>query len=44
MPSHDTDPLYALLPLLAILAFLNPPAVEAVGTALGIVAMLKQRP
>jgi hypothetical protein len=42
MPSHNHDHFYALLPLLAVLAMLNPDASRALETALGILVALKQ--
>ena len=41
-PGHDMTRFYALIPLLAVLAVLNPTATEAVALAVGIVASLKQ--
>ncbi|MYW46379.1 hypothetical protein [Streptomyces sp. SID161] len=41
-PGHDLTRFYALLPLLSILAALNPPAITAVSAALGIVVSIKQ--
>jgi hypothetical protein len=41
-PGHNHDHFYALLPLLAALAALNPDALQALATALGILVSLKQ--
>jgi hypothetical protein len=42
VPSHDLTRFYALIPLLAILAALNPPAFTAVAAAAGLLASLNQ--
>ena len=44
MPGHDLTRFYALLPLLAVLALLNPTAAQAVLTALGILTTIHQLP
>lgn len=41
-PGHDLTHYYALIPLLTVLAILDPPALEALATAVGIVASFKQ--
>jgi hypothetical protein len=42
VPSHDLTRFYALIPLIAALAVYNPPAAQALATALGIAVSLRQ--
>ena len=42
MPGHDLTRFYALLPVLAILAVLQPTAFQAVAAALGMLAAIRQ--
>ncbi len=42
MPSHDLTRFYALIPLLAALAVFDPPAAQALATAISIAAGLHQ--
>lgn len=42
VPSHDLTRFYALIPLLAVLAVYDPPAAQALATAISITAGIHQ--
>ena len=44
VPGHDLTRFYALLPLLAVLAAIDPAAFQAVAEALGMLAAIRQLP